>query len=108
MSSNTWSTVVALSISGSMLAAAAAAVSTDISDLIEVGTYLAVVSCRQAVQIRRNALEIDNTGGYWAFTALGKIVNQLPSILGDFHHDQVSPMFHELLPFRSVLRTTLI
>ena len=92
-----WSTVVALSISGSLLAAAAAAVSNDIGDLIEVGTYLAVVSCRQAIQIRRRAIELEDEDGYWGFTALGEIVDKIPSILNHFHRDQVSLHFPFLI-----------
>src|SRR4051812_48027425 len=87
------STVVALSISGSMLAAAAAAVANGIEELIEVATYLAVVSCRQAIEIRRRGIEIEDSSGDWAFFALGDIVGQLPSILGQFHEDEVRRRF---------------
>ena len=83
------SPVIALSISGSMLAAAAAAVANDVGELIEVATFLAVVSCRQAVEIRRRGIKIEHESGDWAFSALGEIVTQLPSILDRFHENQV-------------------
>jgi len=72
-----------------MLAAAAAAVANDVGELIEVATFLAVVSCRQAVEIRRRGIKIEHESGDWAFSALGEIVTQLPSILDRFHENQV-------------------
>lgn len=84
------STVIALSISSSMLAAAAAAVANDVDELIEVATFLAVVTCRQAVQIKLRGLQIEHGNGNWAFSALGEIVAHLPLILDNFHRDQVS------------------
>jgi hypothetical protein len=83
------SLVIALSISGSMLAAAAAAVANDVGELIEVATFLAVVSCRQAIEIRRRGISIEDDSGNWAFSALGEIVTQLPSILDQYHENQV-------------------
>jgi zearalenone synthase, nonreducing iterative type I polyketide synthase len=97
------SPVIALSISGSMLAAAAAAVANDVGELIEVATFLAVVSCRQAVEIRRRGMKIEHDSGDWAFSALGEIVNQLPSILSQFNENQVSqefPSAHHQIPKR--------
>jgi hypothetical protein len=80
-----------------MLAAAAAAVASDIGELIEVATYLVVVSCRQAIEIRRRGKRIEDESGDWAFFALGEIVTQLPSILDRFHEQQVCfyPSIHK-------------
>lgn len=83
------SPVIALSISSSMLAAAAAAVANDVGELIEVATFLAVVTCRQAVQIRLRGIQIENNNGDWAFSALGEFVTDLPLVLDNFHKDQV-------------------
>jgi hypothetical protein len=81
--------VIALSISASLLPAAAAAVANDVDELIEAATFLAVVSFRLAVQIRRRGDQIESENGEWAFFALGEIVAQVPSILEHFHKDQV-------------------
>jgi hypothetical protein len=85
--------VIALSICGSLLPAAAAAVANDVDDLIEVSTFIATVAFRMAVQVTRRAMAIENNSGAWAFSALGEIVTQLPSALEKFHEDQVRLCF---------------
>jgi hypothetical protein len=87
------SPVIALGICSSMLAAAAAAVANDVGELIEVATYLAVVACRTAVQIRLRGIQIEPGNGDWAFAALGEVVTHLPLILDNFHKDQVGQCF---------------
>ena len=87
----TSSPVIALSICGSLLPAAAAAVSHNVRELIEVSTFLAAVTCRPAVQIKRRGIQIEvGNGGIWACSCLGQIVPQLRSILEKFHQVQVS------------------
>ena len=81
--------ILALCICGGLLPAAAAAVATNVSELIEVASFLAAVACRVAVQISRRSIQIEDNTGSWAFSALGKIVTQLPSILDQFHRSQV-------------------
>lgn len=76
-----------------MLAAAAAAVANSVSELIEVATFLAVVSCRLGVQIGLRGREIEADGGCWAFSAVGDVIEKLPSILDHFHNDQVRSYF---------------
>ena len=85
--------VIALGISGSLVSATAAGVANDVAELIEVATYLARVSCRHAISIRRRSIKIEEGNGDWAFSALGEIVAQLPSILERFHKDQVRQYF---------------
>lgn len=82
--------VISLGICGSLLPAAAAAVANDIGELIEVSTFLATVACRLAIQVARRSIQIeDDISGSWAFSALGEVVTKLPSILRQFHEDQV-------------------
>ena len=82
--------VIALGICGSLLPAAAAAVSSDVGELIEVSTYLAGVACRLAIQVARRSLQIEEDGGgAWAMSALGEVVTKLPAILSQFHEEQV-------------------
>ena len=76
-----------------MLAAAAAAVANEVSELVEVATFLAVVSCRLGVQIGLRGREIEADDGSWAFSAMGDVISKLPSILSHFHTDQVSDCF---------------
>jgi hypothetical protein len=85
--------VIALSICGSLLPAAAAAVANDVGELIEVSTFLATVACHMAVQVTRRSIQIEDDSGAWAFSTLGEIVTQLPAILEQFHEDQVSQDF---------------
>jgi hypothetical protein len=94
------SPVIALSISSSMLAAAAAAVANDVGELIEVATFLAVVTCRQAVQIRLRGIQMEDGSGDWAFSALGEIVTHLPLILDNFHRDHVRQCFPSFMTFQ--------
>ncbi|KAG0645604.1 Polyketide synthase [Hyphodiscus hymeniophilus] len=89
------SPVIALSISGSTLAAAAAAVANSVSELIDVATFLAVVSCRLGVMIGLRGREIEVDGGCWAFSAVGNVITELPSILDRFHHDQKIPIYKQ-------------
>lgn len=81
--------IVILGICGGLLSAAAAAVSRNIAELIEVGSFLAGITCRVAVAISRRAVEIDDENGSWAFTAMGDVVSQLPTILEQFNRNQV-------------------
>ena len=82
--------VIALSICGSFLPAAAAAVANDVGELIELSTFIVGVAFRMAVHITRRALRIENGSGTWAFSALGEIATQLPSIIEQFHEKEVS------------------
>jgi hypothetical protein len=82
--------VVALSICGSLLPAVAAAVANDVGELIEVSTFLATVACRVSVHVVRRSMQIDDSNGAWAFSTYGEVVTRLPSILEQFHEDQVS------------------
>jgi hypothetical protein len=93
MGDNDPNPVIALSICGSLLPAAAAAVANDVGELIEVSTFLATVACRLAVQVTRRSIQIEDDSGAWAFSTLGEIVTQLPSILEHFHDDQVRQFF---------------
>jgi hypothetical protein len=81
--------ILTLGICGGLLPAAAAAVATNVAELIEVATFLAAVTCRVAVQISRRSMQIEDGTGSWAFSALGKIVTQLPSILDQYHKIEV-------------------
>lgn len=83
-----------------MLAAAAAAVADSVSELIEVATFLAVVSCRLGVQIGLRGREIEADGGSWAFSAVGDVITKLPSILDHFHNDQVRRWFTQFMTFQ--------
>jgi Starter unit:ACP transacylase in aflatoxin biosynthesis len=85
--------VISLGICGSLLPAAAAAVANDVGELIEVSTFLATVACRLAVQVTRRSMQIEDDGGAWAFSTIGEIVTQLPSILEQFHEDLVSQKY---------------
>jgi len=89
MSSDHSSSVISLGICGSLLPAVAAACANDVDELIEVSTFLAGVACRVAVQIARRSIQIEDESGSWAFSTLGEIVTQLPSILEQFHENQV-------------------
>jgi hypothetical protein len=82
--------LLTLGICGGLLAAAAASVARNVAELIEVASLLAGVTCRVAVEISRRAIQIeDDDTGSWAFSALGAVVPELPSILDQFHKDQV-------------------
>ncbi|KAM7216845.1 hypothetical protein V8F06_007822 [Rhypophila decipiens] len=84
--------VVCLGICGGLLPAAVAAVATNVSQLVQVGSYLAGINCRVAAAISRRSVQIeDDTAGSWAFSALGGVVPQLPSILDKFHREQAIP-----------------
>jgi hypothetical protein len=76
-----------------MVAAAAPAAAQNIDELIELGTYLAVVSCRMGVQIKLRGNQIDTEAGCWAFSAAGEVVSQLPLILAQFHQEYVRRRF---------------
>jgi hypothetical protein len=82
-----------------LLPAAAAAVANDVGELIEVSTFLATVACRMAVQVTRRSIQIEDDSGAWAFSTLGEIVTQLPSILEQFHEDQVRRSFASFMAF---------
>jgi len=82
--------ILALGICGGLLAAAAPAVSRNLTELIEAATYLAGVTVRVAVAISRRSVQIEDDTGSWAFSTLGTdIVAQLPAILEKFHKSQV-------------------
>lgn len=76
-----------------MLAAAAPAAASNVDELIELGTYLAVVSCRMGVHIKLRGIQIEADNGCWALSAAGEVVNQLPMILGQFHQEFVRDWF---------------
>jgi len=94
MGNSNSSPVIALGISASLLPAAAAAVANDIEELIEVAIFLAVLSCRLAVQIRRRGIQIENGHGNWAFSVVGETVTQLSYNLERFHEEQVRRCFY--------------
>ena len=87
------SPLIGLGISASLLPVAAAAVANDVEELIEVAIFLAVVSCRLAVQIRRRGIQIEDGPGDWAFSAVGEAIVQLPYDLERFHEEQVRQYF---------------
>lgn len=82
--------VLTLGVCGGLLAAAAASIATTVSELVELASLLAGITCRVAVEISRRAINIeDDVDGSWAFSVLGTIVPDLPSILDQFHEAQV-------------------
>ncbi|KAF7503263.1 hypothetical protein GJ744_004054 [Endocarpon pusillum] len=78
-----------LGICGGLLPAATAAASTNVAELIQVASFFVGLNCRVAVAISRRSVEIENDKGSWAFSALGSVVTQLPSILDHFHEEEV-------------------
>ncbi|KAK2801683.1 Type I Iterative PKS [Onygenales sp. PD_10] len=83
--------LVAFGICGGLLAAATAAVATNVAELIVVANYIVTVAVRVGVATSRRSLQIEDDTGSWAFSALGKIVPQLPSILDQYHRAQAIP-----------------
>ncbi|RYP11137.1 hypothetical protein DL765_007886 [Monosporascus sp. GIB2] len=83
--------LLSLGICGGLLPASAAATATNVGELIEVASYLAGVNCRVAATISRRSVQIEDDTGSWAFSALGKVVMQLPTILDQFHKQQSIP-----------------
>ncbi|KAL1961387.1 hypothetical protein VTO42DRAFT_115 [Malbranchea cinnamomea] len=83
--------LVAFGICGGLLSAVTAAVATTIAELIATARYLVAVAVRVGVATSRRSLQIEDDTGSWAFSALGKVVPQLPSILDEYHRAQAVP-----------------
>ncbi|RYP85130.1 hypothetical protein DL769_001034 [Monosporascus sp. CRB-8-3] len=83
--------LLSLGICGGLLPAAAAAVATNVGELIEVGSYLAGINCRVAASISRRSIQIEDGTGSWAFSVLGKVVSELPKLLAQFHGEHSMP-----------------
>ncbi|RYO88710.1 hypothetical protein DL764_008697 [Monosporascus ibericus] len=83
--------LLSLGICGGLLPAAAAAVATNVGELIEVGSYLAGINCRVAARISRRSIQIEDGTGSWAFSVLGKVVSELPKLLAQFHGEHSIP-----------------
>ncbi|KAI0202479.1 putative polyketide synthase [Astrocystis sublimbata] len=83
--------LLSLGICGGLLPAAAAAVATNVNELVEVASYIAGINCRVAAAISRRSIQVEDSTESWAFSVLGKVVGELPKILAQFHRDNLIP-----------------